>query len=131
MSKYFRIFKFSEDNLVKKAIYNIEDQVGYIYYAQVFLKDFINTSYDFRAKNMFIATGWGDRANYPHINFYRSNFYFENLKGRWCSIIVNDISMESKSYVLEELYNELGNLENPEEDQIACYTFLINRITNV
>ena len=127
-NEYFKIFKFSEDNLVNKAFYIHNDRTLYVYSAKVFLGNPLNTCYDFRVKNLYIASGWYHKDDYPYIIFYRSNYDFRNLKGKWCSIIVNDISIESKPIVLEELYNKLGNLENPEEDQIACYTFLINSL---
>lgn len=124
MSKYFRVFKFDRSNTYKSSI------LKYYCSARIFLAHFLNVGYDLRNGNLYIASGWGSKDSYPYINFYKSNYDFRNLKGKWCSIIVNDISMESKPNVLEELYNELGSLENPEEDQIACYTFLINRLTN-
>lgn len=125
-SKYFRIFKFSEDNLIKKSFYIHNDRTLYVYSAKVFLKDSLNTCYDFSVRDLFIVRGWYNKDYYPYINFYKHNFDFRDLKGKWCSIIVNDIAPESKSTVLEELYNELGNLQNPEEDQVACYINLIN-----
>lgn len=124
MSNYFKVFKFDGNNVLKSPM------LKHHYYARIFLSHFLSTSYDLRNGNLYIASGWPRKDNYPYINFYRSNYDFRNLKGKWCSIIVNDISMESKSDVLEELYNELGSLEDPEESQVACYTNLINRLTN-
>ena len=130
MSKYFKVFKFCEDNIVKSLLCTYKDESLYIYSAKVFLEAPLNTCYDFRVRDLCIGSGWCFKDYYPYINFYKHNFDFRDLKGSWCSIILNDIAPESESAVLEELYNELGNLENPEEDQIACYTFLINRLTN-
>lgn len=130
MSKYFKVFKFCEDNITKHAIGYSEHSIRYVYYTRVLLTGSLTCVYYLRQKDSFITSGYRYINTASHINFYRHGYDPRNLIGKWCSIIIADISKECRSIVLEELYNELGSLENPEEDQIACYTFLINRLTS-
>lgn len=115
MNKYFRVFKFDSEIALKS-------------FTQVFLAHFLTAQYDFRVGELFVTSGYTNKDYYPYIRFYRTNYDFQRLSGKWCSIIIHDCNKENKSIILESLYNELGSLENPEEDQIACYTYLINLV---
>lgn len=122
MTKYFRVFKFTKDNI------GICTMIYRSVFAKVFLEHFLTAQYDFRVGTLFVTSGYANKDDYPNIKFYRADYDFTNLIGKWCSIIINDIAKEPKSIILESLYNELGSLENPEENQIACYTYLINLV---
>lgn len=128
MSKYFKIFKVNKQNITRGEIYN--SHIQYINHLEVPLDNLYCRSYELYKGNLFVALSTYNASTDPYINFYRSNYDFRSLEDVYCSIIVYTPYKDEKLIILEELYNELGNLKDPEEPQIACYTNLINRLTN-
>lgn len=128
MSRYFKIFKVNKQNIVRGEIYS--SNIQYINHLEVSIKDLKCTAYELYKGNLFVGSGLYRGSTDPYIHFYRSNYNFRNLEESYCSIVIQNPSKTEKLIMLEELYNELGNLKDPEEIQISCYTNLINRLTN-
>lgn len=113
MGKYFKVFKLDKSNISERSIIvpSLNNSDKCIHFA-----DLLN------------STQYISRSYYESIGgFYLFNYSLGNIRflNTWVIVLYRCIGEDAKE-IIEDLYTELGSLENPEEEQIGCYTFTIN-----
>lgn len=112
MGKYFKVFKIGEFNIIKGAII-----APSLYDKSIYFADLLNST-------QYISRAYSASPD---------GFYIFNYSSVDCNIFLNTWMIvlyrklgENIREIIQDLYTELSLLEDPEEEQIGCYTFTIN-----
>lgn len=112
MGKYFKIFKLDKSNICENVI--ILEMPCNVF----------PSCADLFTPTVYIDRDYTRSYNRFHKFLFRKEDYSRILNS-W-AIILYHRPGENIREIIQDLYTELGSLEVPEEEQIGCYTYLIN-----